>query len=346
MPSEPQYYVKRISKLRTEAIRYIGIGYIRLSFLFGIIAFPGYLYLGVNNEVVFLLLAHFIFTGAALILKRYAAWFAIAGSFIAISIFPIMSFQSLQCQNLQYLPWLFNSIIGSIFLSSMLIERRFARWIPTIIFFIGCQAISQVLPEECKNLLAGSTPGIILISLIAIGISYARKRDLTYEERFVTNAQKEFDRIESLRGKVISERRELISKLDLFAQNITDSDQNPELLPTINRLIQEIRAFLLLSEYLDNPLIESLYLSLKERFAQGYLTHLEINCTDFPVFNDSKEAERAVAEISQWAKDREITVSISKYEDLVMQASLEADQAGEESQTRHDENDLTFHFAF
>jgi hypothetical protein len=148
------------------------------------------------------------------------------------------------------------------------------------------------------------------------------------------------------RRNVISERRELISKLDLFAQNISDSDQNPELLPTINRLILEIRAFLLLSEYLDNPLIESLYLSLKERFAQGYLTHIEINCTDFPAFNDSKEAERAVAEISQWAKDREITVSISKYEDLVMQASLEADQAGEESQTRHNENDLTFHFAF
>jgi hypothetical protein len=191
MPSEPQYYVKRISKLRSEAIRYIGIGYIRLSFLFGIIAFPGYLYLGVKNEVVLLLLAHFIFTGAALILKKYSAWFAIVGSLIAISIFPIMSFQSLQCQNLQYLPWLFNSIIGSIFLSSMLIERRFVRWIPTIIFYIGCQAISQVLPEGCKNLLAGSTPGIILISLIAIGISYARKRDLTYEERFVTNAQKE-----------------------------------------------------------------------------------------------------------------------------------------------------------
>jgi hypothetical protein len=346
IPSEPQYYVKRILQLRNEAIRFIGIGYIRLSFIFGIIAFPGYLYLGVNKEVVLLLTAHFIFTGSALIFQKYSTWLAIAGALVAISIFPIMSFQSYQCGELQYLPWLFNSIIGSIFLSSMLIRRRFIRWIPTIIFYFGCLTISSKLPQECKNLLAGSTPGIILISFIALGITYARKRDLTYEERFITNAQKEFARLESLRGKVILERRELISKLDQFSHSIEDASGNVDLLSEINRLILKIRAFLLLSEYLDNPLIDSLYIFIKERFAQGYLTHLEINCTDFPTYIASSQAEQTTSQIAQWAQDREIRISISKYEDLVMQVSLEANQTGKESESGHDQDDLTFHFAF
>jgi hypothetical protein len=346
LPSEPQFYVKRIYQLRNEAIRYIGIGYIRLSFIFGIIAFPGYLYLGVNQEVILLLIGHYLFTGAALILKERSSWFAIVGALIAISIFPIMSFQSYKCEDLQYLPWLFNSIIGSIFLSSMLIKHKVIRWVPTMIFYFGCLTISQALPEQCKNLLAGSTPGIILITLIALGISYARKRDLTYEERFITRAQREFDRLEGLREKVIVERRGLVSKLELFTESITDASGNPDLLLGINRLILEIRAFLLLSQYLDNPLIDSLYITIKERFAQGYLTHLEINCTDFPVFRDSQAALNAVAQISDWAKGDEIRVVISKYEDLVMQVSLEPDQTGEISESRHDKNDLTFHFAF
>jgi hypothetical protein len=346
MPSAPRYYVSRISKLRNEAIRYIGIGYIRLSFLFGIIAFPGYLYLGMNREVILLLVGHFFFTGAALIAKRYSTLFAIVGALIAVSIFPIMSLQSYQCNELQYLPWLFNSIIGSIFLSSMLIRHIYIRWIPTIIFYIGCTTISQNLPDGCKNLLAGSTPGIILISLIALGITYARKRDLTYEERFITSAQREFDRLEELREMVIHERRELISKIDSFAQSIEGRANQADLLTSINKLILEIRAFLLLSEYLDNPLIKNLYDSTKARFAQGYLTHLEINCTDFPTFSDPKIAIKAVKRVSDWAKDREISVSISKYEDLVMQVNLEPDQAGEISEAWHDKNDLTFHFAF
>jgi hypothetical protein len=346
MPREPQNFVTRISKLRTEAIQYIGIGYIRISFFFGFIAFPGYLYLGINREVIFLLVGHYLFTGAALIFEKYSSWFAVTGALIAISIFPFLSLQSYKCEDLQYLPWLFNSIIGSIFLSSMLIKQKFIRWLPTIIFYLACITISEGLPVGCQNLLAGSTPGIILISLIALGISYARKRDLTYEERFITSAQKEFGRLERLREKVIAERSELISKIDLFAHSINDDSNNLDLLPTINRLILEIRAFLLLSEYLDNPLIDSLYLSLKDRFAKGHLTHLEVNCTEFPLFTDSTSADKAVRQISEWAKDREIRISISKYKDLVLQANLEPDQTSQESESGHHENNLSFHFTF
>ena len=347
MPSDGKHYVDRIIKLRSEAIKFVGIGYISLSFFFGTIAFPGYLYLGISREVTYLLLAHFLFTGTALIFRRKSAILAGLGAACAIATFPILSLGQNSCSDIQYLPWLFNSIIGSVFLSSMLINHRILRWIPALVFYIASNQISAQLPPACSHLLDGSTPGIVLISLVAIGISYARKRDLTYEERFISSAQKEFARIDTFYDTVISEREKLIARIEQFADSLDEGQSNQDLTEEISTLILEIRAFLLLSEYLDEPLVQALHTFIQARFESGYRTHLEINCSEFPFSIKEKEMARAIKEMKKWAQSRTIRIALSRTEDLlILQASLEPDQSSEESESRHHEDDLSFHFAF
>ena len=347
MPSDGKQYVERIIKLRSEAIKFVGIGYISLSFIFGTIAFPGYLYLGLGKLVTCLLIAHFLFTGTALIFRRKSAILAGLGAVFAISIFPIMSLEQYSCSNIQYLPWLFNSIIGSVFLFSMLVTNRVLRWVPALVFYIACNQITAELPTECKHLLDGSTPGILLISLVAIGISYARKRDLTYEERFISSAQREFARIDNFRDKVVDERNTLIAKIEAFTDSLETDQSNRDLTEEISTLILEIRAFLLLSEYLGVPLIQTLHTFIHARFEAGYRTHLEINCSEFPSTINERQAGKAIQEIKKWAGDRTIRITLSRSEELLhLQASLEPNQTSEESEAGHHEDNLSFHFAF
>jgi hypothetical protein len=346
IPRDGNFYVNRISKLRSEAIKYVAVGYIRLSFIFGVVAFPGYLYLGIDKEIVLILLAQFFFTGLALTQEKKSSWLAGIGTILAISIFPILSLQQHACQEIQYLPWLFNSIIGSVFLVSMLVRNSVLRWLPAIIFYLACTEITSQLPESCKHLLDGSTPGILLVSLVAIGISYARKRDLTSEERFIKAARMEFDRISSLREKVISERAELIGRIESFTTSVEANSKDEELTEAINTLILEIRAFLLLSEYLDNPLIRDLHSMIKTRFKSGSLTYLEVNCSAFPTNINEEKSVEALDTILKWAGSRRIRISLSRSEDLVLQANLVPEQASEETKSGHHQDSLTFHFAY
>jgi signal transduction histidine kinase len=346
MPNDGKYYVQRITNLRSEAIKFVGIGYITLSFIFGVVAFPGYIYLGISKEIIFILMGQFILTGSALVLRKRTAWLAGLGTLFAISIFPIMSLQEYSCSEIQYLPWLFNSIIGSVFLFSMVVSNRVLRWAPAIVFYLACAEISSKLPSGCKHLLDGSTPGILLISLVAAGITYARKRDMTYEERFISSAQREFDRLDLMREKVKLERRNLIAKIEEFTEELDNSQSEIELAGGINALILEIRAFLLLSEYLDNPFIAQLHTYIKDRVDSGLQTYLDINCSEFPAVIDEKAVTAAFNEISSWAGDEKVMITLSRPKDLLLQASLETNEAGEVAKSGHNKNNLSFYFAF
>ena len=346
LPNQPEYYVKRVISLRAEAIKYIGFGYIRISFLFGLIALPGYLYLGLDRRTIALLLIHFIFTGGALLVKNRAEILAGLGAIIAVSIFPFMSQQDLQCSQIQYLPWLFNSIIGSIFLISLFARNKFVRWIPAVIFYISCIEIANQLPDACRNLLDGSTPAIILICLIAVGISIARKRDVTSESKFLTEAQREFVRISTTRDLIIVERDSLIHEIEVFVSAVEQVEDSDDFAAQINILILKIRAFLLSSEHFDNLLVQRIYYLVRRRLSENRLTYLEINTSIFPAPKEQSEIDGAIEEIENWGSDSPIKITFSREEDLLLSVSLEADQTSEESKSGHHKENLAFHFAF
>jgi hypothetical protein len=314
IPESQRTYLEHIKTLRTESINYLSKGFILLTLIYAIVTFPAYLVLGVDNVVALLFLIQIGLLSTSLLIKKIALPLAALGSMVAVSIFPIISLWSIFCQEIQYLPWLFNGILGSVFFVTLLVNSKILKWVPILLFLVSSLIIQGKLPKACENLLDGSIPAIALIAFISIGFMNARNRSKRIQEVFVAESRKAYRDVESTRLNVEQERARIVEELVLFSAWLEKSTDVPtdEVQQKINRLILCLRTFLLTSEYFDSILIKSLYRYSLSRNLKGIETRLEISTSDFSLAISQEELARMFNVLEDATQDIPVEIQVSR----------------------------------
>jgi hypothetical protein len=314
IPESQRTYLEHIKTLRTESINYLSKGFILLTLIYAIVTFPAYLVLGVDNVVALLFLIQIGLLSTSLRIKKIALPLATLGSMVAVSIFPIISLRSILCQEIQYLPWLFNGILGSVFFVTLLVNSKILKWVPILLFLVSSLIIQGKLPKACENLLDGSIPAIALIAFISIGFMNARNKSKRVQEVFVAESRKAYKDVESTRLNVEQERARIVEELALFSAWLEKSTDVPatEIQNKINRLILCLRTFLLTSEYFDSVLIKSLYRYSLSRNLRGIETRLEISTSDFSLAITQEELGRIFNVLEDATQDIPVEIQVSR----------------------------------
>jgi hypothetical protein len=202
------------------------------------------------------------------------------------------------CKNLDYLPWIFNGLIGPIFFAVLTIPIRVIRWIPVALFFIESIIATNLLPTSCRGLLSGSIPGILVLSFLAVLVLRIRQRSYKKDQIVINKFQSESYSFAETRMRLDLERDEIVESLAKYAASIPLSTRSSEdLIKQLNFYILEIRALLVSAEYFDNKLVQAVYYLVKGRLRQDRYSELHIITDKFAEFeseNSYTELEKAL----------------------------------------------------
>lgn len=317
-PESPDTYLGHIKTLRRESIKYLSKGYILLSLFYSVVTLPAFLYIGIDRSVASLYFLQIILISSSFVFKGLELQLSALGSLVAILIFPLLATkQPLLCQELQYLPWIFNSLLGSVFYVTLITKSKWFKWLPILLFLIANLNIQSKLPTACEKILDGSIPGIILIAVISFGFAVARKRSNRREQNFIAKSVGIFTSIASTNSQVSVERQRVIDQLKAFVHQIETQELEPLVLQKkIENLILKLRSFLLTSEYFHSPLILEIYRYSVLRNDKDLKTILEITTSDFETAVSRREIERIFKQIDKLTEGLPVKVQISRMDDI------------------------------
>ena len=317
IPERHNTFLDHIKTLRQESILYLSKGFILLTLLYAAVSFPGYLYLGIDNEVALLFFTQIVFLSASFKFKSLALPLASLGSIISISIFPVLAFKTLQCEDIQYLPWVFNGILGSAFFVTLLVKSNYLKWAPIFLFLASNLVIQQKLPAACENLLDGSIPAIIVIFFIAIGFMIARTRSEQAHRLFISSSTSTYLEYERTTALVVQEREKMVSELKTFVSTLGKTNFSPKAIQQeIAKLILLLRGFLLTSEYFNWPVVYKIYQYSTGRNVRGLETYLEIRTNEFKCNITSRELERLFTLIESATAHKAVRIQVAEDEGL------------------------------
>ena len=327
IPERYETYLEKIKNLRRESIKYLSKGYIFLSLFFSVITFPAYLYLGIDSKVAAIYLVQILLIAGSFVFKQFEFQLAALGSIIAISIFPLLATTTtLVCQDLQYLPWIFNSLLGSVFYVTLVTKSSLFKWLPILLFLISNLTIQRQLPAGCENLLDGSIPGIFLIFVISVGFAIARSKGKVSDENFIAKATGTYGLIQAAKNLVVSERAYVVNHLQNFVSNINSiTIPKDELRKQIDSLILFLRTFLLTSEYFDSPLIYQVYRYSIIRNEKGVSTTLEIVADNFDTGVSPKEIDEVFKRVRELTDGMPATINIRNSEQIIVKILVKSE---------------------
>ncbi len=290
---------QKLFDLRSKSQEFVAKSYVLISMLYGAICLPALLRVNVPIEVF--LVSSLITIGS--FISVFTPKFNISITLInaGLSLLPLLlAVQGdVVCENLNYLPWIFNGIIGPIFFAVLTIPFKYFRWIPAILFFIESIIVSNLLPESCEGLLSGSTPAIVVLSFLAIVVLRIRQRSDKKDQLLINQFQSDSYSFAETRLRLDLERDEIVESLAKYAASIPLSTRSSEdLQKQLNFYILEIRALLVSAEYFDHKLVQAIYYLVKERLRQNRYSELHIVTDKFAEF----ESEASYAELEKVLK--------------------------------------------
>jgi hypothetical protein len=290
---------QKLFDLRSKSQEFIAKSYVLISMLYGAICLPALLRVNVPIEVF--IVSTLITIGSFISVFTPKFNIPITLTNAGLSLLPLLlAVQGdVVCKNLNYLPWIFNGIIGPIFFAVLTIPFKYFRWIPVILFFIESIIVASLLPESCKGLLSGSTPAIVVLSFLAIVVLRIRQRSDKKDQLLINQFQSDSYSFAETRLRLDLERDEIVESLAKYAASIPLSTKSSEdLQKQLNFYILEIRALLVSAEYFDNKLVQAVYYLVKERLRQDRYSELHIITDKFAEF----ESEASYAELEKVLK--------------------------------------------
>jgi hypothetical protein len=302
---------QKLFDLRSRTQEFVAKSYVLISMLYGAISLPALLRINVPKDI-FLILTVIVFGSLiSVFTPRFNIAITLANA--ALSLVPLILAVSGtdQCKNLEYLPWMFNGLIGPIFFAVLTIPFRWFRWLPAVLFFFESILITNLLPTTCRALLAGSTPAIIVLSLLALVVLRIRKNGYQNDQEVIKQFHSDSYSFAETRLRLDLERDEIIENLAKFASSISlTSQKQEELLNQLNFYILEIRALLVSAEYFDNKLVQAVYYMVKGRLHQDRYSELHIVTDKFSEFETSNSYTELEKALNFQLKNEPLKISI------------------------------------
>ena len=289
---------QKLFDLRSKSQEFIAKSYVLISMLYGAICLPALLRINVPIEVFIVSTVIVIGSLMSVFTPRFNVTITLLNAGLSLLPLRLAVQGDVVCSNLNYLPWIFNGIIGPIFFAVLTIPYRYFRWIPAILFFIESIIVTNLLPESCDGLLSGSTPAIVILSFLAIVVLRIRQRSDKKDQQLINQFQSDSNSFAETRLRLDLERDEIVESLAKYAASIPLSTRSSdELQKQLNFYILEIRALLVSAEYFDNRLVKAVYYLVKGRLRQDRYSELHIITDKFAEFeseNSYTELEKAL----------------------------------------------------
>ena len=314
-----------IYRMRISPINFFTTGLARLTIGYSVFCLPGYFQLHLDWRVLGLVIISTLVSISSIFIKEYERILVYAGAYLAVLGFAVggMLFQG--CDVGVYIPWLFNYAIGLVFLAAITGRNKIFRWAPAALFTLESLFLPKLFYVGCENLLAGSTPGLIVIVLCAIATirgrqRYSRKLALTTSGIYSDN-----EKLANAERAIDVEAEGVITEIAKFAELI-ESRPIPakRLINEIRRQVDLARAFLLCSEHFESAFIRELYDFSKDRFADGQTTRLQIYGENFAELQDEQKSRAIFTMLYESLDTKSLEITLQGLDRVTLQVTLDA----------------------
>ena len=247
----------------------------RATAIFGLLFLPGYLFLGIDQNILILLIFHSAIVAYSVI-KRSASkkWLSLS-TFFSLALPVIISQSFEECSNISYLPWLLNVVMMTAFIFATEIRNKYLRWVPIVIITIELFVLPQSYPSGCQDIFLGSTPAIPLIIAFALVLGSLRKRLYKQDAEQISSVFVDEANVRKYEDALEHEYKAIISELEEFGQELLTLSESVVAV-RIENAIQKIRAFLVCSEQFESEIVRELYRFVIGRLRNGVPTRLNI----------------------------------------------------------------------
>jgi hypothetical protein len=305
--------VEKLFDLRYRSQEFVAKAYVLISMLFGAISLPAFIRVNVDSTVLILLTLIVIGSFISVFTPKFNFTVTLINAFLCLITFILAANSSESCSQLTYMPWLFNGLLGPIFFSVLVIPHRLIRWIPIGLFLIESFVVTSLLPTECKELLAGSTPGVIVLSVLAMVVLRIRRKRSIEDQELINSYEFESSEHEVTSKKLDDERNEIIENLKKYATLLRSNKTDlADPLKQIRFFILEIRALLVSAEYFNHQIVQAVYFKVKDRLRKDRLTELHIITDEFNDFDsDASIKELAKMDLDGYL-NKDLKVAITK----------------------------------
>ena len=289
----------RVKKLRRESLATVIRNISLMSIAFALLAIPGFLSLGVPPAIIAITALTIGIHGFLVQTNRLILLLSILVTLLPLLIIPIVLLNETSCVNLEFLPWAVNTFLGAILFGAFSSSNVIFRWVPGGLMILEGLATNFYLPSECSNLLNGTTPGVIIILILAKNLSTFRSRNFRLDADLDGFLKAQSGANSTILKRVATARDKVLSDVLDFANRKEDLGTTAN---EIGRLINFVRSFLLCSEKFNNQFYVDLFSWISVRYDLGFDTSLELyeiggysNIANF----EFGEFLREVAKVSQ-----------------------------------------------
>jgi hypothetical protein len=295
----------------------------RATAIFGLLFLPGYLLLGIPENLLILLIIHSTVVAISLFKKsRSKGWLTVSAFFSLI--LPVLISQDVnECSNISYLPWLLNVVMMNAFIFAIEIRNQYLRWVPIAIITIEMFLLPTTYPYECRGIFLGSLPAIPMIIIFALVLASIRRRLYNQDAEQISSVFVDESKVEKYEDALENEYRLVIKDLEVFNGEILTIGEE-SMSTRLENEIQKIRAFLVCSEQFESVIIRQIYGFVIARLRDGVPTRLNVLGDFFYQLDPITQIEELLTDFSIVLNNIPCEISVVKLADLTFDISVES----------------------
>jgi hypothetical protein len=337
---------REISRLRNLNLIDFAENIGRATAIFGVLCLPGYLLLGIPQNLLILLIIHSIVVAFSLFRKsRSKSWLTL--STIVSLILPLLISQDVnECSNISYLPWLLNVVMMNAFIFATEIRNQYLRWVPIVIITIEMFLLPTTYPGDCRDIFLGSLPAIPMIIIFSLVLASIRRRLYNQDAEQISSVFVDESKVQKYEDALENEYRAVIRNLEVFNGEILTIGEE-SMSTRIENEIQKIRAFLVCSEQFESLIIRQIYGFVSTRLRDGIPTRLNVLGDFFYQLDPITQVDELLTDFSIVLSNIPCEISLVKLADLTFDISLESKYLQEVSSKigllTHDLSNISVH---
>lgn len=312
-----------ILEIRNTSLTEFALNFGRSAIAYGLIALPGYLAIGTNKITsAILALQNIIIAIPAISQKRFSDLLYPA-VLLSLLVIPYFSLTMEECSQIEFFPWIFNTILAGTFLAAIAAKGTFARWFPIAVLTLESILLPRYFPSECQTIFVGSLPAIPLIIFFAFALLNLRKKWVDRDTVEISELLENSSNQEKIEDQINLHFEYLISSLKDFSQDFDMKKSQGSLEKEVSLYIQRIRAFLIASEQYESALIRDLHRFIINRLSRGLSTKLALHGSNFFRSEGQIDINRALAELDGLLLNREMDISLARDSGIKLFMSIE-----------------------
>ena len=312
-------------RIRNNPISFFATGLARIAIFYSLACIPGYFALHVDWRISAIIIVSSAISLLSIFMRQYEKWLVYIATYLGILGFSASAILFQGCEVGVYIPWLYNYVIGVVFLSAVTGSGAVARWAPAVIFGVESLVFSGLFYKGCSDLLNGSTPGLVVIVLSAIATLNLRRR---YSEELAdatTGIYSDTDKLSAIQEAIEVQAQWVVNEISEFAKAIEGRAASTEKLTNeIRRQVDLVRAFLLCSEHFESAFVRELFDFTRDRYIDGQTTRIQIYGENFVHLEEEKSARALFTKIYESVTTKSLEITLQGLDKVSMEIFLDS----------------------